>query len=165
MVPNGCPCGLAGDPKKSCLCTTVQIQRYRAKVSGPLLDRIDIHLEVPALSFSELTESAQMESSAAIRGRITEARGRQRARFKEEPALFCNAQMRYRHLKQFCRVGPEGRELLKKAIHTLGLSARAYDRILKVSRTIADLAGSEEIHPEHLAEAIQYRALDRSTWV
>ncbi len=162
---NPCPCGVAGDPTKTCVCTPSQIQRYRAKISSPLLDRIDLHLEVPAVSLPELTGDGQGESSAAIRGRVAQARQRQRRRFQGEPGIFCNAQMRHRHLKHFCRIEGQGRDLLKGAILRLGLSARAYDKILKVSRTIADLAGSEEIQPEHLAEAIQYRALDRTTWV
>ncbi|MBI3616168.1 MAG: YifB family Mg chelatase-like AAA ATPase [Candidatus Omnitrophica bacterium] len=162
---NPCPCGFSGDPTKSCLCTPSQIHRYRTRISGPLLDRIDLHLEVPAVSVPELTGDGQGESSAAIRARIAQGRDRQRQRFQGESGIFCNAQMRYRQIKRWCRLTPEGKELLKKAIPALGLSARAYDKILKVSRTIADLAGSEEIHPEHLAEAIQYRALDRSTWV
>ena len=112
---------------------------------------------------ADLTGDGQGESSASIRSRVIEARMRQQQRFKEEGGLFCNAQMRHRHLKRFCRIGPEVKELLKKAIQKLGLSARGYDKILKVSRTIADLAGAEEIQVPHLAEAIQYRALDRST--
>ena len=162
---NPCPCGFSGEPARTCLCSPSQIQKYRSKVSGPLLDRIDIHLEVPALSVPELTGDGQGESSCVIRARIAEVRARQRKRFEGEPRIFTNAQMRYRQLKRFCRTQEKGRQLLKRAIPTLGLSARAYDKILKVSRTIADLAGSEEIQPEHLAEAIQYRALDRSTWV
>jgi magnesium chelatase family protein len=162
---NPCPCGFSGEPTRTCLCSPSQIQRYRSKVSGPLLDRIDIHLEVPAVPLPDLTGEGQGESSAAIRDRVAETRARQRKRFQGEPRVFTNAAMRHRHLKHFCRIDEKGRQLLKAAIPTLGLSARGYDRILKVSRTIADLAGSEEIQPEHLAEAIQYRALDRSTWV
>jgi len=162
---NPCPCGFSGEPTKSCLCSPSQIHRYRTRISGPLLDRIDLHLEVPAVSVSELTQENPGESSEAIRVRVMKARACQRERFKEEPGVFCNAQMRHRQLKRWCRLTPEIKELLKKAIQTLGLSARAYDKILKVSRTVADLAGSEEIQPEHLAEAIQYRALDRSSWV
>ncbi|MBI3318369.1 MAG: YifB family Mg chelatase-like AAA ATPase [Candidatus Omnitrophica bacterium] len=162
---NPCPCGFAGDPTKSCRCSPAQIQGYRRKVSGPLLDRIDLHLEVPAVSIPELTCETQAESSEEIRKRVAWARARQRERFEAEKGIFCNAQMRHRHLKRFCRLDPEGRELLKRAIAQFKFSARAYDKILKVSRTIADLADSEEIQPEHLAEAIQYRALDRSSWV
>ena len=162
---NPCPCGSAGDPARTCLCTPSQIQKYRSRVSGPLLDRIDIHLEVPAVPLADLTGDGHGESSALIRARVAQARASQRERFKEERGLFCNAQMRHRHLKRFCRIDSQVKDLLKKAIQKLGLSARGYDKILKVSRTIADLAGSEEIGVEHLAEAIQYRALDRSTWV
>lgn len=161
---NPCPCGFAADPTKTCVCSPARILRYRSKISGPLLDRLDIHLEVPAVSLSELTGDGEGESSAAIRGRIIEARLRQRKRFEGESALLCNAQMRHRHLKRFCRLDQEGRELLKRAIVSLGLSARAYDRILKVARTIADLAGCEQIQAQHVAEAIQYRSLDRSHW-
>jgi magnesium chelatase family protein len=159
---NPCPCGAAGDPAKACLCSPAQIHRYRTKISGPLLDRIDLTLEVPAVGFPELSGEGTGESSAAIRARIARARARQRERFQGERGLFANAQMRHRHLKRFCRVSAEGLELLRKAMESLGLSARAYDRVLKVSRTIADLDSSDEIRPEHLAEAIQYRALDRA---
>lgn len=158
---NPCPCGFAGDLKKECLCSRLQIQRYRMKISGPLLDRIDLHLDVPAVSFGELTDEIQAENSAQIRQRIEASRARQRQRFKGEVGILTNAQMRQRHLKAWCRLPPAGRDLLKQALVRLGLSARAYVRILKVARTIADLAGSEEIQSEHLAEAIQYRTLDR----
>ncbi len=161
---NPCPCGLAGDPAKNCLCTPSQIHRYRSKISAPLLDRIDLHLEVPAVSFNELIGDGQAESSAAVRQRVERARAIQRQRFQSEPKVFCNAHMRSRHLRRWCRLPPEGRDLLRQAVQALGLSARAYDRILKVSRTIADLAGSEEIQVPHLAEAVQYRALDRSNY-
>ena len=162
---NPCPCGFAGSPSKACLCTPSQIQKYLSKVSGPLLDRMDIHLEVPPVPLAELTGESQGESSADVRARVVRARARQRDRFREESGVYCNGQMRHRQIRRFCPLPPEGRELLKKAVKTLGFSARAYDRVLKVSRTIADLAGSDEIRPEHLAEAIQYRALDRSNWV
>ena len=162
---NPCSCGGSGDSARTCLCTPSQIQKYRSKVSGPLLDRIDIHLEVPAVPLADLTGDGQGELSASIRARVIEARMRQQQRFQEEGGLFCNAQMRHKHLKKFCRLESEVKELLKKAIQKLGLSARGYDKILKVSRTIADLAGSEEIQVPHLAEAIQYRALDRSIGV
>ena len=162
---NLCPCGFSGDPTKSCVCSPVQILRYRSKVSGPLLDRIDLHVEVPAVSVPELTADGDGESSRVIRERVAQARGRQRSRFQGEVGLFTNAQMRHRYLKRFCLLDPACRELLKKAIVSLGLSARAYHKILKVARTIADLAGREEISTDHLAEAIQYRSLDRSSWV
>ena len=161
---NPCPCGFAGSPSKACLCVPSQIQKYLSKVSGPLLDRMDIHLEVPPVPLPELTGEPQGESSAQVRARVVRARARQRDRFQEEPGIYCNGQMRHRQIRRFCPLPPEGRDLLKKAVQRLGLSARAYDRVLKVSRTIADLAGSEEIRPEHLAEAIQYRALDRNSW-
>ncbi len=162
---NPCPCGFSAEPTRTCSCSPSQIQKYRSKVSGPLLDRIDIHLEVPAVSVPELTGDGSGESSLAIRARIAQARARQRRRFEGEPRVFTNAQMRYRQLKRFCRIDEKGRQLLKQAIPTLGLSARGYDKILRVARTIADLAGSEEILAEHLAEAIQYRALDRVAWM
>ncbi len=159
---NPCPCGFAGDRLKNCLCTPMQIQRYRAKVSGPLLDRIDLQLEVPSLSVGELTSDSPAEPSADIRARIANARAAQRARFSGSPALFCNAQMKHRDRKKYCRPDEKGLQLLKRAVEKLGFSARAYDRVLKVARTVADLAGSETILSAHLAEAIQYRALDRS---
>ena len=162
---NPCPCGFAGSRSRACLCIPSQIQRYRSKVSGPLLDRMDIHLEVHPVTVPELTGEPRGEPSSAVRGRVVEARALQRRRFQGLPGLYCNAQMRHREIHRFCHLTLEGQALLKKAVQTLGFSARAYDRVLKVSRTIADLAGSEEILPEHLAEAIQYRALDRSTWV
>ena len=162
---NPCPCGFLGHPGKSCLCSPSQVQRYRTKMSGPLLDRMDLHLEVPAVSVPDLTADTPGESSAQLRARVAAARLRQEERFKEEPRVYCNAQMRHRHLKRFCALTPQGRDLVLRAVRTLGLSARAYDRVLKVSRTIADLAGSAAIQPEHVAEAVQYRALDRSAWM
>ncbi len=162
---NPCPCGFAGSPSRACLCVPSQIQKYRSKVSGPLMDRMDIHLEVPPVPLEELTGEPRGESSSAVRRRVVEARALQRERFRAEPGIHCNAQMRHREIRRFCPLPSEGRDLLRKAVQRLGLSARAYDRILKVSRTIADLSGTEEIRPEHLAEAIQYRALDRNAWV
>ena len=162
---NPCPCGYAASSSRACLCIPSQIQKYRSRVSGPLLDRMDIHLEVPAVTLRELTGDSQGESSAAVRGRVVKARSRQHERFQSEPGIYCNGQMRHRQIRRFCSLSPAGRDLLRKAVQKLGLSARAYDRVLKVSRTIADLAGCAEIRPEHLAEAVQYRALDRSTWV
>lgn len=158
---NACPCGFSGDPTKTCLCSPSQVLRYRAKISGPLLDRIDMHLEMSAVPPAELTGESTGEPSSGLRARVRRARQRQRERFREEPSVHTNAQMRHRHLRGWCRVCPQGRELLRASMQTLGLSARGYDRLLKVARTIADLAESEEILPEHLAEAIQYRALDR----
>jgi magnesium chelatase family protein len=159
---NPCPCGFAGSSSRACLCVPSQIQKYRSRISGPLMDRMDIHLEVPPVPLSELTGEPQGESSSAVRRRVVEARALQRERFREEPGIYCNAQMRHREIRRFCPLPPEGRDTLRKAVQRLGLSARAYDRILKVSRTIADLSGAEQIRPEHLAEAIQYRALNRS---
>ncbi|NOY57403.1 MAG: YifB family Mg chelatase-like AAA ATPase [Calditrichaeota bacterium] len=158
---NPCPCGYYTDPNRECSCTIPQIQRYRSRISGPLLDRIDIHIEVPAVKYKELSGDSIGESSANIRERVEETRQRQIARFKGHPGLFCNARMEPKEIRKYCRVDSQGHELLKMAITKLGLSARAYDRILKVSRTIADLEKSEHIKPEHVSEAIQYRSLDR----
>jgi magnesium chelatase family protein len=157
---NPCPCGFFTDPQKECSCTPLQIQRYRAKVSGPLLDRIDIQVEVPALRYEELAARQPGESSAEIRSRINRARQIQLARF-EKRGLHANAQMGAREIRRYCAVKPEAEKLLETAINKLGLSARAYTRILKVARTIADLEPAEEIQPPHVAEAIQYRSLDR----
>lgn len=158
---NPCPCGYATDPSNHCSCTPLQVQKYLARVSGPLLDRIDIHVEVPAVKFAELAGGPTGESSEIVRQRVGEARERQLARFKGRQHLFCNARMESRDIRKFCRVDEKGEALLKMAITKLGLSARAFDRILKVSRTIADLAGVEDIRPEFVSEAIQYRSLDR----
>lgn len=157
---NSCLCGCLGDPRKACLCTPAEIQRYRSRLSGPLLDRIDLHVEVPPLRYRELSGEASGEPSAVIRERVQRARQIQQERFRKAK-IFCNAHMTSRQLKRFCQIGEEGQRLLEAAMERLGLSARAYDRILKVSRTIADLEGSDAIRPEHLAEAIQYRSLDR----
>ena len=157
---NPCPCGFFTDPQKECGCTPPQIQRYRSKVSGPLLDRIDIQVEVPALRYHELASKDAGEPSSAIRQRVNAARQIQLARFQKRN-LHANAQMGTRDIKKYCAVKPEAEKLLEVAINKLGLSARAYSRVLKVSRTIADLEGSEEIQPSHVSEAIQYRSLDR----
>ncbi|HEX9444834.1 MAG TPA: YifB family Mg chelatase-like AAA ATPase [Candidatus Binatia bacterium] len=157
---NPCPCGFFTDPQKECGCTPPQIQRYRSRVSGPLLDRIDIQIEVPALRYQELASKDAGEPSSAIRQRVNAARRIQLARFQKK-GLHANAQMGTRDIKKFCAVKPEAEKLLEVAINKLGLSARAYSRVLKVSRTIADLEGSEEIRPAHVSEAIQYRSLDR----
>jgi len=157
---NPCPCGFFTDPQKECGCTPPQIQRYRSKVSGPLLDRIDIQVEVPALRYQELASKDAGEPSSAIRQRVNAARQIQLARFQKRN-LHANAQMGTRDIKKYCAVKPEAEKLLEVAINKLGLSARAYSRVLKVSRTIADLEGSEEIQPSHVSEAIQYRSLDR----
>ncbi len=156
---NPCPCGYLSDARRTCTCSPAAIRRYRARVSGPLLDRIDIHIEVPALAYDDLANKQSGEDSAQILQRVNAARQRQLDRFAGE--LFCNAQMNTRHIRRHCSLDAAGQALLEKAMARLGLSARAYDRILKVARTIADLADAP-IQSQHLAEAIQYRALDRS---
>lgn len=156
---NPCPCGFLGDQARTCTCTSSQIQRYRNRLSGPLLDRIDMHVEVPSVPVKELIDQAVGESSATIRTRVNLARSRQRQRFTGSVALHCNAQMNSREVKRFCQLDAASAELLNQAILRLGLSARAYHRILKIARTIADLAGAEAIEIVHLAEAIQYRRL------
>jgi magnesium chelatase family protein len=158
---NPCPCGYFGDPNHECTCTVPQILRYRAKISGPLMDRIDIHIEVPAVKFRELSGKEKGESSEAIRQRVRKARSVQLKRFQGKKGIFCNAHMSTRDIRHFCKLPLAGEELLSHAITRLGLSARAYDRILKVSRSIADLEGTEDIRPEYISEAIQYRSLDR----
>ncbi|MBD0405083.1 YifB family Mg chelatase-like AAA ATPase [Flammeovirga sp. EKP202] len=162
---NPCPCGYHNHPEKECTCPPGAVQRYLNKVSGPLLDRIDLHVEVTPVSFEEMTEVKPAESSEAIRERVIEARKIQEERFKDfTNAVHCNAMMPSQLVKQVCVLDALGKNLLKAAMDRLGLSARAYDRILKVGRTIADLAGSENIKAEHIAEAIQYRSLDRESW-
>src|SRR6185437_141639 len=141
-----------------------EIQNYLGRISGPLLDRIDLHVEVPQVKFREIAGESNGESSARIRERVMNARRRQQGRFKDKPKLTCNARMGTRELKQFCELSEPTMELLKFAMTDLNLSARAYDRILKVARTIADLAGAETIASEHVSEAIQYRSLDRQLW-
>jgi len=160
---NPCPCGYYTDPKRNCHCNTNQIQKYLAKISGPLLDRIDIHIEVPSLKYKEISASTPAENSAAIRTRVQKARAIQQKRLSEEN-IFANAQMSHKQIKDFCQLDAAATELLKMAMEELNFSARAYDKILKVSRTIADLAGSETIKSEHISEAIQYRSLDRQWW-
>ena len=159
---NPCPCGYFTDPGKECTCHVGVIQKYLTRISGPLLDRIDLHIEVPAVKYRELSSAECGEPSAAIRARVGRARLVQAARFRGRKGLYANADMQSRDVRQFCRINAEGDELLKMAMTKIGLSARAYDRILKVGRTIADLAGVDDIRPEHVAEAIQYRALDRN---
>jgi len=160
---NPCPCGYLGDAKRECRCSPSQIQRYRARISGPLLDRIDIHIEAPALSIGELRKKDPGETSIAIRARVEKARDRQRARYASM-ATSCNARMSQREIRTHCRISDALGDLLQQAMEQLSLSARAYDRILKVARTIADLAGSEAIEQPHLLEAIQYRSLDRTVF-
>lgn len=161
---NPCPCGYFTDPNKECTCSTPLIQRYMAKISGPLLDRIDIHIEVPAVKYKELSSDNKSETSFEIRNRVIDARKVQLKRFENMKNIFCNGDMGTKEIRQFCSLDSAGAELLKMAMTKLGLSARAYDRILKVSRTIADLEQSENILPAHISEAIQYRSLDRELW-
>jgi len=153
---NPCPCSFLGSDR-DCLCTPQQIQRYRSKLSGPLLDRIDIHLEVPAVKVHELTTTQAGETSATIKARVSKAHGIQQARFEARPAVYFNSQMGPMDLKRHCQLDTGGQELLVQATTRLGLSARAYHRILKIARTIADLTGQEQIKLEHVAEALQYR--------
>ena len=158
---NPCPCGFFSDPNHACSCSAPQIQRYRSKISGPLMDRVDIHVEVPAVAYRDLTASAGEEPSAQIRERVARARALQGKRFRRS-RIHCNAQMNTRQIKTFCGINAGCRHLLESAIETLALSARAYHRILKIARTLADLAGRESIGEDDIAEAIQYRSLDRS---
>jgi len=161
---NPCPCGYYNHPEKECICPPGMVQKYLSKISGPLLDRIDLHVEVTPVNFNELASDRLAEKSELIRERVIKAREVQTARFGTRPDLHANAQMSPQMVRDLCKISAAGQTLLKKAMEKLGLSARAYDRILKVSRTIADLAGSEDIQIEHLAEAIQFRSLDREGW-
>jgi magnesium chelatase family protein len=161
---NPCPCGFFNHPEKDCTCPPGAVQKYLNKISGPLLDRIDLHVEVTPVAFSELSSSREFEKSQQIRERVIKAREIQAERYKENEGVYCNAQMSSKMLKEICVINTASQNLLKVAMEKLHLSARAYDRILKVSRTIADLSGSTDIKPEHLAEAIQYRSLDREGW-
>jgi len=167
---NPCKCGRYYDLKSSCRCSTNEIYKYRSKISGPLLDRIDIHIEVPAVRYQELSSNLPAESSAQIKERVNKAREIQRERFSREAGsacggkdegILCNAQMSHKQVRKFCVLGKEENELLKMAMSSLNFSARAHDKILKISRTISDLAALEQIKAEHLSEAIQYRSLDR----
>ena len=157
---NPCPCGFLSDPLRECQCTYPQIQRYKSKISGPLLDRIDLHIEVPAVKFKDLTEPLGGESSETVRTRVQAARERQKERFLAKN-VYCNAQMGPRLIKKFCPLDSEAHRLLEQAMEYLGFSARAYHRILKISRTIADLEACPAIQSRHVSEAIQYRSLDR----
>ncbi len=161
---NPCPCGFYNHPERECSCPPGAVQKYLNKISGPLLDRIDLHVEVTPVVFSELSTTKAQENSNSIRERVIKAREIQEHRYKDQAGIYCNAQISSKMLKEICVINTAGQNLLKKAMEKLNLSARAYDRILKVSRTIADLAQSEEIKVEHLAEAIQYRSLDREAW-
>lgn len=161
---NPCPCGYFNHPEKECVCGPGIVQRYLSKISGPLLDRIDLHVEVVPVSFDEMTANRKTETSAEIRERVVKARQIQAERFQAQQSIYCNAMMPSNMVKEICSLNDAGRTLLKTAMERLGLSARAYDRILKVSRTVADLSGTNEIRVEHLAEAIQYRSLDRDGW-
>lgn len=159
-----CPCGFYNHPEKECTCPPGAVQKYLNKISGPLLDRIDLHVEVTPVPFSELSKVENGETSAIIRDRVIIARDIQAERYKGVDGVYANAQISSKQLKEICVITQAGQTLLKAAMDKLNLSARAYDRILKVSRTIADLAQSADIKIEHLAEAIQYRSLDREGW-
>jgi len=159
-----CPCGFFGDSTRECHCSPPQIQRYVSKISGPLIDRIDIHIEVPAVKYKELRGASAIEDSATVRERVLRARMRQSARFTGEKKIFANAQMPPKLIRKFCAISDEGEKMLENAITRMGLSARAHDRILKVARTIADLDESASLQTRHLGEAIQYRTLDRTYW-
>jgi magnesium chelatase family protein len=161
---NPCPCGYLNDPQRECVCAPPVVQRYLAKVSGPLMDRIDLHIEVTPVPFEELNRRGSAERSEHVRERVVRARRIQASRFTNTPGVYCNAQMPSRMVKDFCVLDDACQRLMKLAITRLGLSARAYDRILKTSRTIADLGESVAIGAEHVSEAIQYRSLDRSWW-
>lgn len=157
---NPCPCGYYGDRNRECTCTQSQIMKYMGKISGPLLDRIDLHIEVPSVRYDELETKAQGESSAEIKARVDRARKIQTERYKNA-GIYSNSQLTPELMNRYCALGDEANSLLKQAFESLGLSARAHNRILKVARTIADLANSDSIEMEHIAEAIQYRALDK----
>jgi len=161
---NPCPCGYYNHPEKECVCGPGVVQKYLSKVSGPLLDRIDLHVEVTPVNFDELSSERKAEKSEIVRERVIKAREMQTKRFEETENVYCNAQMSPQMVRAICKITDAGQILLKKAMEKLGLSARAYDRILKVARTIADLSESEEIGIEHLAEAIHFRSLDRENW-
>jgi magnesium chelatase family protein len=161
---NPCPCGFYNHPEKPCTCPAGHVKKYLGKISGPLLDRIDLHVEVTPVPFTDLHQTTSTEKSKTIRERVIQARAMQRERFKEHDGIFSNAQMHHSLMKKICELNEDSRNLLRRAMQTLNLSARAHDRILKVSRTIADLDGSNEIQTQHVAEAIQYRSLDRESW-
>jgi magnesium chelatase family protein len=161
---NPCPCGYYNHPEKECVCGPGIVQRYLNKISGPLLDRIDLHVEVTPVSFDELTNDVPTEGSREIRKRVEFTRKLQQHRFGNKNGIHCNAQMSQNDIKNYCKINAESNEMLKKAMDRMGLSARAYDRILKVARTIADIDQSEKIRPQDIAEAIQFRSLDKEGW-
>ncbi len=161
---NPCPCGFHNHPQKTCVCHAGMVQKYLHKISGPLLDRIDLHVEVTPVDFQALASPYPAETSAVVRRRVIAARKRQAQRFEGHATIHCNAQMSARHARDRCHINEHSQALLKTAMERLGLSARAYDRILRVSRTIADMDGSDDIQSEHVAEAIQFRSLDRDSW-
>jgi magnesium chelatase family protein len=158
---NPCPCGFLGDPLHACSCGPLAIERYRSRISGPLLDRIDIHLEVPAVAYGDLAGEQSGETSAGIRSRVEQARAVQRTRFRDQRGVYANAHMSARDLRRHCRLSEPVELVLRQAVTRLSLSARAYHRVLKIARTIADLAGAADITTAHVSEAIQYRSLDR----
>lgn len=160
---NPCPCGYRNDPRRECHCSVVQIERYMNKISGPLLDRIDLHIEVPAVSYTELRSAAEGTGSSEMRSQVAAARGIQTARFGDSSSR-TNAQMAPQEVRKFCQLEPHGADLLRESVHHLGLSARAHDKVLRVARTIADLEGKATIEPEHISEAVNYRTLDRKLW-
>jgi magnesium chelatase family protein len=161
---NPCPCGYYNDPNHECTCAPGVVQRYLSRISGPLLDRIDMHIEIVPVPFSQLADAKPSESSATIRARVIAARNIQTERFSQEEGVYCNAQMGSKLIRKYCQLDTKGQDLLNKAMTKHNLSARAYDRILKVARTIADLSGAENISAEHITEAITYRSLDRDNW-
>jgi len=161
---NPCPCGYYNHPEKECVCAPGVVQKYLTKISGPLLDRIDLHVEVTPVSFNELSKERPTENSEQVRERVIMARNKQAERYDALSGIHCNAQMTSKQLQTICKLDDASRTILKTAMERLGLSARAYDRIIKVSRTIADLDGCENIETQHVAEAIQYRSLDREGW-
>ncbi|MEM7011618.1 MAG: ATP-binding protein, partial [Verrucomicrobiota bacterium] len=161
---NPCPCGYLGDARRECTCNPGQIERYRAKISGPLLDRIDLHIDVPLVEYKELSSAELGESSAAVRERIVQCRQLQARRFRDFPKVLCNADMPSKLSREHCKLDSTCSQLLEQAMNELNFSARAHDRILKVSRTLADLAGKDKIEENNVLEAIQYRTLDRQLW-
>ena len=162
MATQGCPCGCRTDPRRQCRCSTGEVQRYIGRLSGPLLDRIDMHVDVPALSFDELTDSQVTgPTTAEVRAQVLAARERQRARCNGATFRF-NAHLDSKTLRHYCKLNDASKSLLERALNTLGLSARAYDKILRIARTLADLEAKEDITEHHVAEAVQYRSLDKS---